>query len=335
MLKKIVVIPIILSFCLLIFSGCQSNITRLSPDQNDTANFENKIPLHKIKIITTLFPQYDFARQITGKFGDVQPLITFGQETHNYTPTADDIERIKLCDIFIYSSDYMDPWVKDVISTLGDKPKVLNVSEGITFDLESGLQGTEISTSSSSETTSSEPENTPKYDPHIWTSPINAQVMLNNTLSVILEYDPVNAEYYNKNAYDYDNKIKNLDTKIKDLVSTSKRKEIIFAGKFPLHYFVKEYGLEYKAGYDYCNIENDITQEKIFELEKEIKDNSIPVIYTVELTSFKNVNAISKDTGAKVLMFQSFHNISKAFNNDASYVSLMDRNIEILKEGLN
>ena len=294
----------------------------------------------KIQIVATLFPQYDFARQIAGDKADVTLLLPPGVESHSYEPTPSDIIKINKSDLFLYTGKNMEVWSQKIIDGVkdaGSRSIVLDVTEGInlskTADIEAELKSRGAIMDEEAE---SENEHAHFYDPHVWTDPLLAKIMVASIKDALCSIDPDNAEYYQKNAADYSSRLDQLDAEFKGIVSSGKRNEIIFGSRFALYYFAKQYGLNYEAAFDSCSSETEPSAKTVAGLIEKIREDKIPVIYYAEIEEPKIAKSISDETGAKMLLFHSCHNITKKeLEEGATYLSLMEQNARNLKEGLN
>ena len=276
----------------------------------------------KLNIVATIFPQYDFARAIAGELADITMLLSPGAETHSYEPTPKDIKNIENCDIFIYVGGESDSWIDGILDSIDtSKIKIISLMN-IVEPLEEEHEGE----------TSHEHE----YDEHVWTSPVNAAAICREIASAMCAADEKNSEVYNKNCADYVEKIMRLDESFRDIVASATRKTVIFGDRFPLLYFVREYCIEYKEAYPGCSSSTEPSPAVIAELIDTVKKENIPVVFKIELSNGNIADTISEATGAKVKIFYSCHNISKDdFNNGETYLSLMAKNIDSLKEALN
>ena len=275
----------------------------------------------KLNVVTTLFPQYDFAKQIVGDKGTVELLLAPGIEAHSYDPTPADIIKINESDLFIYTGENMEVWAADIIESLENEVNVLNVSEGIELI--------------ESEDEHNHDGHNHIYDPHIWTSPVIAKQMLNNILEEIIKEDPENEAYYRENANKYLKELDELDSQFRTLSDEADIKTIYFADKFAMYYFVEEYGFSYASAYDSCSAETEPSAKLVAKMVDEVKKNQVKAIYYAELSNHKAADTISKETNTKKLLLHSCHNVSKdEFNKGVTYVSLMKQNLENLKVGL-
>ena len=287
----------------------------------------------KLQIITTIFPTYDFTRQIVGDKAYVTMLLQPAQESHSYEPSPQDIIKINESDLFIYTGENMETWADNIIKS-SKNVNVLDVSNGITLISEEEIENNNTLEHEDSNENNHNHEH--EYDPHIWTNPVYAIKMCENIEKKLEEIDPKNKEYYKENAQKYIEELKKLNNEIKDVVQNAKRKKIVSGSRFPFYYFIKEYGLEYEAAYDSCNNEAEPSAKVVANLVDIIKNENIPVIYYEELTEPIVAKSISNQTGCKMLLLHSAHNVSKEdFENGITYIQIMKQNLENLKEGLN
>lgn len=315
-----------LTILLLFLTGCSS-------EKDVTAAKETKSD--KIQIVATLFPQYDFARQIAGDKAEVTLLLPPGVESHSYEPTPSDIIKINDSDLFLYTGENMEAWAQKIIDSMPDEDSqslVLDVSEGINLARTEDIEEEHHQ----EEETAENAEHDHLYDPHIWTDPLNAKIMVSNIEEALCMIDPDNADYYMENAAKYSGELDALDAEFKSIVDNGKRREIIFGSRFALYYFAERYGLDYEAAFDSCSSETEPSAKTVAQLIEVIKKEKIPVIYYAEIEEPKVARSISEETGTKMLMFHSCHNITKEeLKSGATYLSLMKQNAENLKKGLN
>lgn len=284
----------------------------------------------KIKISATLFPQYDFARQIAGDKAEITLILPSGMDSHSYEPTPSDIININKSDLFIYTGEYLESWANDIVGDIDtDKTHVLDVSSGIQLVKE------EDEHHHDDEDEHHEEEHHHEYDPHIWTSPVIAMQMADNIAEALCETDSINSDYYKQNAENYKKQLQELDSEFKEIVADGKRNTIYFGGKFALYYFTQEYGLDYVSAFDSCSGETEPSAKVMSEMISSIKENNIPVIYYEEIAEPTVANMIADETGAKPLLFHSCHNVTpEDFRNGVTYIDLMKQNAVNLREGL-
>lgn len=277
----------------------------------------------KITVIATLFPQYDFARQIAGTRAEITMLLHPGVESHSYEPTPADIVKINRADLFLYTGDHMEHWAGRIIKGFAGekKPLVVDVSKGVALSRE-GHSGAHEG-------------HAHVYDPHIWTDPNNAVTMAGNILAGLIAVDPGHAEEYRANAKKYFKELKALDRDFKNAVASGKRREIVLGGRNALHYFMERYGIKAVSAYDSCAADAEPSVRTVALLTDEMKNKGIPVVYYEELQVPRIARTLSGETGAKMLLFHSCHNVSKAeFDAGVTYLSLMRQNLKNLEAGL-
>ena len=198
-MKKIVAMLIV---SILIFSGCTSN------------KISYEISNEKINIITTIFPYYDFVRQIAKDKVNIHMLIPPGSESHTFDPTPKDIINIRECDVFIYTGGESDHWVKELISQADTDTvfiSLMDIVPPLEQQHKEGMQETHLN----------HEEHHKEYDEHIWTSPVNAITICNGICNILCEKDNKNADFYKNNCNQYINRLTQLDTNVKNIISSS------------------------------------------------------------------------------------------------------------------
>ncbi|WP_207650240.1 metal ABC transporter substrate-binding protein [Anaerosporobacter mobilis] len=298
----------------------------------------------KIKVVTTLFPQYDFANQVGKDAVEVKMLLKPGVESHTYEPAPSDIIEINKADIFLYTGDEMEPWVSKILDSLDSDVMIIDLSKNITLDKvgdhdheheDEESDGDHLHEDESEEAEHEE-DHVHSYDPHIWTNPLNAKIMVEDIKTALSEVDKANKMTYENNAKDYLASLDQLDQDIREVVKQAKRDEVVFGGRFAFHYFFEEYGLDYVSAYDSCSSETEPSAKVIATIIDKVKEDQIPVIFYEEFANPKVAESIANATGAKTLLLHSCHNVSTDdYKNGATYLSLMYQNLENLKEALN
>ncbi len=281
----------------------------------------------KLKIISTVFPPYDLARQIAGDNAEISILLPPGSEIHNYEPSAKDMIAIRNCDIFLYIGGENEQWAEKLINS--------NDTENVTAVKLIDYVPT-LSEDEDEHDHDHEHEHEHETDEHIWTSPKNAQLMLSAVYDAICKVDPSNKQTYTKNKDAYAKQLSDLDNAYRSAVDNAKNKTIVLADKFPFRYLAHEYGLEFSAAFAACSDESEPGVSTMIKLTKTIKENNIPAVYYLEFSSTKIADTLCDETGATKLMLHSCHNVSKQdIENNISYVDLMKQNLENLKLTLN
>ena len=283
----------------------------------------------KLKIISTVFPPYDLARQIAGDNAEISILLPPGSEIHNYEPSAKDMIAIRNCDIFLYIGGENEQWAEKLINSNDTE----NVTAVKLIDYVPTLSEDEDEHDHDHD---HEHEHEHETDEHIWTSPKNAQLMLSAVYNAICKVDPSDKQTYTKNKDAYAKQLSDLDNAYRSAVDNAKNKTIVLADKFLFRYLAHEYGLEFSAAFAACSDESEPGVSTMIKLTKTIKENNIPAVYYLEFSSTKIADTLCDETGATKLMLHSCHNVSKQdIENNVSYVDLMKQNLENLKLTLN
>ncbi len=285
----------------------------------------------KLSVVTTIFPAYDFARQVFGDTAEVTLLLKPGTESHSYDPTAKDIVKIDNCDLFIYNGGESDTWVDGILDAADgvNTLRMMDAVEALEEEHIEGMQGEHYGEEHD------EHDDAEEYDEHIWTSPKNAALIVDSVLKAAEEISPENAAIYRQNAESYIDQINALDEKFEQLFSGEKR-YFVFGDRFPLLYFFKEYGLNYYAAFPGCGSEVEPSAQTIsFLLGKLDDEDTIKTVFYIELSNHKLADTLAADKGLPTMEFHTCHNITADdFAAGESYVSLMTRNYEALLTAL-
>lgn len=285
----------------------------------------------KINVVATIFPEYDFLRQIGGKHINLTMLLTPGAESHSFEPTPQDIKAITKSDMFVYVGGDSDEWVASILDSIDtNSTDIVTLMDCVSLVEEETVSG--MTPEDKDEEDSGEVE----YDEHVWTSPKNAIRIVQKLCDNLCQIDPDNADDYKQNTKDYIDKLTDLDKKFQNVVNHAKRKEIVVGDRFPFRYFVDEYGLTYYAAFPGCSTDTEASAATIAFLDDKIKEDKIPVVFHIELSNEKVCDAICEATGARSELLNAVHNISKSdFDAGITYIDLMEHNVEVLREALN
>lgn len=280
----------------------------------------------RLTVVTTIFAPYDFVRQIVGDRARVVMLLPPGVESHSYEPTPSDIIEIENADIFFYISENTETWVTQILSSLKNKQvEKVNIAEGIGVDIHAH-----------NHTHHGEHTEECQTDEHIWTNLSYSADMVSFIGEKLSEKDPANASFYRANAGEYAEEILTLGQKFSSMVTYSKRNTIVSGSRFAMKNFTTEFGLEFTAAFDSCVDNTEPSAAVMAKIIDKIKSDNIPVIFYEELTEPKIARAVSIETGAKMLLLHSCHNVSAdELERGETYISLMKQNYENVKEALN
>ncbi|MDD3413881.1 MAG: metal ABC transporter substrate-binding protein [Lachnospiraceae bacterium] len=309
--------------CMTVLVGCA---------KERTTSLEKQETNQKINVVATIFPEYDFLRQIAGDKINLTMLLTPGAESHSFEPTPQNVKNVNNADLFVYVGGDSDAWVESILdSTAENSMKVITLMDCVEVVEEETVEGM-----TPEEEEEGKVETEPEYDEHVWTSPRNAQLIVQKLCNALSEVDPENAKVYQQNTTDYIKKLEQLDQSFQDVVNHSVRKEIIVGDRFPFRYFADAYGLTYYAAFPGCAADAEPSAQTIAFLTDKVKEDKIPVVFHIELSNEKVCNSICEASGAKSELLNAVHNISKEdFESGVTYLELMQKNVEVLKEALN
>ena len=293
----------------------------------------------RLRVVCTLFPYYDFARQIGGDAVDVALLVPAGRETHSFEPTPRDVIRISEADVFIYNGGESEQWVSDILDAAGeDIPRVLSMMDTAELyeeEYAEGMQGASGHDHADHDHDHGAEDEDAAYDEHIWTSPVTAMALCRAITDGLCQADPDHADSFRARLTDYLTELEALDGTFREIVAEGSRNLLVFGDRFPLLYFCREYGLDYRAAFHGCAGDTEPSLATLKYLIDLVNEQHIPVVYTIELSSRKVAEAIAETTGAQVRTFHSCQTVSRAeFDSGVTYLQLMEANADALREGL-
>ena len=335
-MEKRIVLFLSLSFLLALLSGCGG-----SPATEQTAA-ESK----KLSIVTTIFPVYDWVREIMGEQADgaeITLLLDNGADLHSYQPTVEDMVKISGCDLFVYVGGESDEWVEDalqetvnkdmtvisLLDVLGDAAKAEEVVEGMQEDDEHEHDHDHEEHEHHEEV---------EYDEHVWLSLKNAAVICQEIANQLGVIDPAHADAYAANAAAYIAKLNALDAQYADAVSAAPIQTVLFGDRFPFRYLVDDYGLAYYAAFSGCSAETEASFETVVFLANKVDELGLPAVLTIESADGKIAQTVVQNTAsksAKILKMDSMQSTTaQDVEAGATYLGAMKQNLAVLKEAL-
>ncbi len=323
-MKKILSAFICLMLMTSIFTGCGAT----SQGSSDSK---------KLKIVTTIFPEYDWVRNIVGEKDnniELTMLIDNGVDLHSYQPSTDDIVKISKCDIFIYVGGESDEWVDDalkqssnkdmtvidLLDVLGDRVKEEEHKEGMQHEEED------------------EEEEEKETDEHVWLSLKNASALCEHICDKICDKDEANKDTYKANTKSYIQKLDKLDMQYKDAADNAKSKTLVFADRFPFRYMVDDYGLDYCAAFAGCSAECEASFETVIFLAKKVDELGLKNIFQIEGSKSNIAKTVKDNTKSKdqnIVTLDSLQSVTKKdVDGGVTYLGEMEKNLSVLRDAL-
>ena len=325
-MKKITAFVLCILMVCGVFAGCGANNTNTGTG--------------KIKIVTTIFPIYDWVKEIVGDNDNVEltMLLDKGVDLHSFQPTADDIVKISACDMFIYVGGESDEWVEDALKEATNKNQV---SVNLLNTLGSSVKEEEVKEGMEAEHEEEgehEHEEEPEYDEHVWLSVKNAKVLCEKISAELCKLDATNKEAYQSNTTKYTAKLDSLDKEYEAAVKNAGVKTVLFGDRFPFRYLVDDYGLDYYAAFVGCSAESEASFETIVFLAKKVDELGLKAICQIESSDGKIAKTIRDNTKSKnqeILTLDSLQSTTgEQAKSGKTYLSAMQSNLEILKNAL-
>ena len=365
----------------LVLGGCAQ--TGGSQGAFDASSEENG----KLKVAVTLFPYYDFVRQIAGNQVDLQMVIPAGMDSHSFEPTPADIRTIQHADILISNGGTMEHWLDETLAAMDTTNMtivtMMDYVDAVEEEIVEGMEDadhdhehTHVYVAADHDHSGETPEEhaahahedddhdhsgeTPEehaahsyeedtrsyvdhdgheeeieYDEHIWTSPVNAMKLVDVIGDTLAEADPAHADTYHQGAENYKKELEEIDSGFREVSANRKRNMIVMGDKFPFRYLADEYQLDYRAAFSGCSSDTEPSAKTIAYLIDKVKEEQIPAVYYLELSSHRVAEIIGEETEAEPLVLHACHNVTRAqFDTGITYAGLMRQNIENLRKGI-
>lgn len=324
---------LLMSAMTLVLSGC-GNVNQKNSKEDGV-----------IDIVCTTYPQYDWARQVIGENNTkvtLNLIVDNGMDVHNYQPSAEDMIEIANSDLVIYNGGTSEQWVEEAVKN-NEQIKTIEIMEllkqqMVEEELVEGMvhdhdhEGLEEEAGHADDD-----EEATEYDEHIWLSLKNAIIVAEEIEKAMIELDQENAILYEQNADNYVKELQDLDNRYKETVKAGNRNLILFGDRFPFRYLVKDYGLTYYAAFPGCSAETEASFETIVFLAEKVKENNLPCILTIDGSDKSIAESIKSNVGnegIEILTLNSLQSVSKEKLEETTYLSVMEENLEVLKQAL-
>lgn len=301
------VLSILLVAICLIISGCGTKDTQSEP----------KPQTKELSVVCTVFPSYDFSREIVGNMGKVTFLLPPSAEAHSYTPSLSDIALIEQSDVFIYVGGETDPWAEDIIQNSNNKERI-DISLLKLFD--AGQKD-------------EKEEHQHEADEHVWTSIENAIKIVDEIENAVSEKSPENSQHFQAGASEYKKQLTTLQNEYKETVDNSARDTLIFADRFPFYWLLSEFGLNHVSALEGCSSDTEATLTAVRNVIEAVKSTNSPTVFYIENSTKTIAEKVVSETGCEMRLLHSCHNLTKEEQGE-TYISLMKKNLKNIKEAL-
>lgn len=364
-MKKMFAIMLTAIFALSLLTACSKNEFEPDAPISDSKGKLGANDPSKIQVVTTIFPEYDWVREIVGlgQNGsgqsaadnvDITMLLDNGVDLHSFQPTAADIAKISTCDVFIYVGGESDGWVDDalkeaknkdmvvldLLDVLGEEVKQEEVVEGMQEEEEEHDhdEATNEDADNDHEDEHHHEDGEIEYDEHVWLSVKDAQILCKKIAEALEQKDSVNADIYKANVESYCNALAELDKEYQSVADAASVKTILFGDRFPFRYMVDDYGIDYYAAFVGCSAETEASFETIIFLSGKVDELGLPAICTIENSDQKIANTVKDNTKTKnqeILTMNSLQSITSSdVEAGTTYLNAMKDNLEVLKKAM-
>ena len=317
-----------LTLILTVFCACSKNTENPETSENTSVS-QTEPDSKKLNVVCTIFPQYDFCREIAGDKIDLTLLLDSKTDLHSFEPTSEDILKISKCDLFINIGGESDDWAQDVIkSAQNDSLTVLSLMDTVETHQEEALEGQQAEEDE-------EKEHKHEQDEHIWTSLKNANLMAQAITDKLCALDKDNAEAYKASCEAYTKKLSDLEKQYADTISGAKTKTLLFADRFPFRYLAEDYGLTCYAAFSGCSAQSEASFETMAFLVNKVKEENLNYILMIDGSDGSVAESVSRQSGAGIKTLNSCQSVPpEDIENGVSYLSIMLDNLAVLREVL-
>jgi zinc transport system substrate-binding protein len=288
---------------------------------------ENSGVTGKLRVVTTLYPLYDFARVVGGDAVTVSLLLPPGVEPHSFEPRPEDMLKVAKADIFIFTNNGMEPWAEKLLAGVSRNGKPVKVEAGQSahYINSAGSTGHEHTGDKHKEGTK---------DPHIWLDITNAQLMVDTIATALAAGDPTHRAEFTANASVYKDRLKALDNHFRAGLANCATREFIHGGHYAFAYLAERYNLHYLSAYG-VSANSEPAPKKLMELIETIRHHRLKAVFYEELLSPAVAKSVAEESGAVLLKLHGLHNITRdELDSKTSYIGLMEQNLESLRTGL-
>jgi zinc transport system substrate-binding protein len=298
-----------------------------------TRQEEKKPEMKRLVVVATLFPLYDFAKNVAGERAEVTLLLPPGAEPHGFEPKPADIVRLNKADVFLYTSPDMEPWAADILKGLQNRNlEVVNTSQGVIT--RGGEEKKEHRHDHPDKHKPGHHDHSGAADPHIWLDFGNAVRMVENIRDGLAKKDPAGKDVYEKNAASTIGQLKALDDRFRTGLNTCEKRILVNGGHFAFDYMAKRYGFRYVSVYG-ISPDAEPTAANLAGITKILRENGLRFLYHEELINPKVAQMLAKEAGVALLKLQPAHNLTREqLDRNESFLSLMEENLKNLRTGM-
>jgi zinc transport system substrate-binding protein len=302
--------------CILLFVACSSTEHGTSPAR-----------VGQLRVVTSLFPLYDFARTIAGERAEVTLLMPPGVEPHSFEPKPDDIVRIGKAGLFIYTNPVMEPWAAKIIRGIDQsRLRVVNAGKGVSYQTAAPMD--------EHDDHDDDHHHAGGLDPHIWLDFGNDQLIVDTILTGFVAADPVNAGYYRSNASALKAQLAALDKRYHEGLASCATRVFLHGGHYTFGYLARRYDLQYRS-LSGVSSESEPSATRMAAMVRHIKQAGVRYLFAEELLSPRLTDTLATEAGVDVLKLHGAHNLSRDdFQRGVTFIRLMDDNLSNLRKGL-
>jgi len=285
----------------------------------------------KLRVVTTIFPLYDFVRVVGGNAVDLQLLLPPGTESHSFEPKPEEVVRVSKADLFVYTNAEMEPWGARLLSSVR--------GSGSPLPLEAGAGAAYLSVASPADghghgDVDGHQHGSAGRDPHIWLKIANAKIMVDTVASGLAAKAPASRELFMANAAAYKKRLDDLESRFRSGLAACRTREFIHGGHYAFAYLADSYNLTYLSAYG-ITADSEPSPRRMMELVNKIREHRLKAIFYEELLAPRVAETVAAETGAQLFKLHGIHNVTRQeLDSGATYIGLMEQNLANLRKGL-
>ncbi len=321
-MKRLVNIILLLVIIAVMFTGCERKT------QDNT----------KLSVVCTVFPQYDFVRNIAKDRADIKMLVPLGTESHDFqleNLTVAELKTVAQADLVIYVGGESDlDWISELKNTVKGDASWIAMTDTVETLEEISSDSMEHIHDHGNDKNHSHDGHT-AYDEHVWTSPRRVIVVVLAITDELCRLDPENGEYYKSNSQQYIAELQKLDSELMTACENGSKNKLIFGDRFPFRYLCADYGIEFDAAFSGCSSGVDPSVAQMTSLTKNAMESDAKVIFYMENSNPVFAESIAKTVKGRAELLHSCHTFSKdEILSGVTYLTVMRENIAKIAEAL-
>lgn len=303
----------------------------------------------KPHVVCTVFPVYDWVKNLTGELAEVTLLADNGTDLHSYQPTVSELVEIAECDLVIFVGGASDLWLYDALQNEGNPARktlrlldvlgdaaLVETNEGILSPKQAHEH--EHAHTSHAQTHAECAKDYLDADEHVWLSLQNARVLCEAIARELCELDTTHTVAYTEAQKAYDVQLATLDAAFLETVQNARKSVVLIADRFPFLYLARDYHLQYIAAFSGCSAEAELSLTTVIALAAELDKMQLDTVLILDGSApvfAQTVIDASHQTHCRILRLYAMQSVTrKQLAAHMTYLSCMEANRSVLEQAL-